>query len=417
MSDSLPTLKLPSATRERRAGAIGFKELLSFVRFVERHDAAPRIALDLEHASFAHPAGMAPIVAYIRHLYAKGVVVDVYLPRDDFHADYYRKAGWTDGIEGLRPKYRRGRPTDTFIPLSAYEKYEELNPIINDAIRHFTRSTDLGKGVLEGLEWALNEVADNVLIHAGNAVGYLQLSQQPSRGTIEFVVVDCGRGILDSLREGHPNLRTDEEALFLAVEKGVTRDTSIGQGNGLAGTWRIAVAARGSANLYSGNALLRYRQPAAEGKRSPIESTGVESAPHFPGTVVTITLPTRQTLDVASALWGNRPVSNLENEYLTDTGSGIHFRVANEASGFGNRPSARPLRTTVENLLRQFPNQAVEIDFADVNLVSASFADEFVARMAKQVGITTFFQRVRLVNMNDIVRRTLDAVLEQRMRT
>lgn len=106
-----------------------------------------------------------------------------------------------------------------------------------------------------------------------------------------------------------------------------------------------------------------------------------------------------------------------ENDYVSESGQEILYRVADEASGFGNRASARPLRVAVENLISQFPNQNLVIDFSGVNVVSASFADEFVARLAKGIGVASFFQRVRLSGTNDLISRTLDAVIEQRLRS
>ena len=67
-----------------------------------------------------------------------------------------------------------------------------------------------------------------------------------------------------------------------------------------------------------------------------------------------------------------------ETQYLSESGESLVFRVVEEAQGFGNRPSARPLRIAVENLLEQFPAQRLLIDFSEVNIVSASFADEFI---------------------------------------
>lgn len=203
---------------------------------------------------------MAPIIAFVRDLHANGWQIDMSLPSSDFLADYFRKAGWIAGFEGSVDLPKPARNDQTFLPLVSYDSHEQLNPIFSEALRHFSRVFPFRKGVLDGLEWTLNEVADNVLIHSGGVTGWLQLSQRPNKGLIEFVVVDCGRGILNSLREGHGELKSDVEALKKAVEKGVTRDTNVGQGNGLAGTLRIAMAAEGYVNIYSGAGLLRYLQ-------------------------------------------------------------------------------------------------------------------------------------------------------------
>lgn len=408
----------------RPSPIIGFGEFCQFLERVEQLPEKSRVLLDMGDVHFAHPSGMAPLVANVRRLTERGGLVDLVLPEDEFLASYFKKAGWIDGLEGTHLPLRLGGPRDTYIPLVSYSTHEELNPIINEALRHFSRRFSFQRGVLDGLEWALNEVADNVLIHSGGARGWLQLAQQPSKGLIEIVVADCGRGILNSLREGHPEIKDDEAALELAIEKGVTRNPNVGQGNGLAGTLRIAMAAKGYVNLYSGAGLLRFLQPGVEessqhSRSSQNGDTGrlyTQQAPFLQGTVITLTLPTTKEIDVASALWGRTTTTMFETEYVSESGQEIIFQVAREASGFGNRPSAMPLRNAVENLLRQFPSQKLIVDFSGVNLVSASFADEFVARLAKSLGIVTFFQRVSIVGMNDLVRRTMDAVIEQRLK-
>jgi len=404
---------------------IGFAEFQEFVELVDRLPDKSKVLLDLSTVRFAHPSGMAPIVAYVRHLHENGWQVDMVLPDDEFLSEYFTKAGWTDGLQGIQIPHRAGRPNDTFIPLTTYKSHEELNPIINDALRHFSRLFSFQKGVLDALEWVLNEVADNVLNHAGGVQGWLQLSQQPKKHLVEVVVVDCGRGILSSLREGHAHLKSDAEALEMAVKKGVTRDLNIGQGNGLAGSLRIAMAAEGFVNLYSGKGLLRYLPNISRQNfnhsgfphRSMAQNFFLEAVPFFHGTVVSLTLPTSRELDVAHALWGRSTTSMFENDYVSESGQEINYRVAEEATGFGNRASARPLRVAVENLLNQFPNQRLIIDFSGVNMISASFADEFVARLAKSMGVASFFQRVNLKGMNEFLTRTLDAVMEQRLKS
>lgn len=413
------TVRLP----KRGGGILQFREFLDFCRALEPVDSPSRVLVDLANVRFAHPSGMAPIVAVIRDLTEKGWVFDVALPQDDFIAGYFEMAGWIAGITGELSEAGGAVPGSTFIPLSTYSNASELNPLLTDAVKHFTQHSVFGPGVHEGIEWSLYEVADNVLNHAGGAPGWLQLAEQPKKHLIEIVVVDCGQGICSSLHARFPDLADDSKAIERAVEKGVTRDPSVGQGNGLAGTLRIAVAANGWVNIHSGRGHLRYMPDtdvhADRGVgRSPTGASQhlyVDEGPRHQGTVVSLTLPTAGRIDVAGALWGNKPASVLETAYEAGHGESVTFEVAVEASGFGNRESARPLRQRLHNLMNIFEGERIIVDFGGVNLVSASFADEFIARLVKEVGLASFFQRVQLANMNDLVRRTMDAVLEQRL--
>jgi len=133
----------------------------------------------------------------------------------------------------------------------------------------------------------------------------------------------------------------------------------------------------------------------------------------FPGTVVTLTLPTDQEINAADVLWGSEVNSTFEYSHVSD--EGLTFRLRDEASGFGNRGSGDELATKLRNLITSFPSEHVIIDFEDIDVASASFLDEFLAKMIKKEGTFTFFSKFSLRNMNDFVRRTADAVVEQRL--
>ena len=347
---------------------------------------------------------MAPLVATISHLTEQGWDFKVVLPQDESLADYFDKAGWVAGIAGTStPPLVRGR---SYLPLTPYNSHAELNPLVTEMIDHLATSTAFRPGVLDAIAWSVNEIADNVLLHAGpGTTGWVQMIELPKKSQIEFVIVDCGRGITNSLRQAFPGLEDDREAVMKAVEKGVTRDPKVGQGNGLAGTIRIAHAAGGWANVHSGEGQLRLMP----------ETTLCELAPRHNGTLVEVTLPTANDIDVADALWGHQPISELEMKYVDEGGAGLTLRLADETTGFGNRASAKPVRIKIRNLMTQFPNDSIVVDFEGASLISASFADELIARLVKEVGPTTFMSRVRMTNLSDLARRTIDAVIAQRL--
>lgn len=231
----------------------------------------------------------------------------------------------------------------------------------------------------------------------------MQLTSYPTKGLVEFVVVDTGRGVRASLSEAYPELRTDEEALIKAIEKGTTRNRELGQGNGLSGTLRITSSANGWANLHSGKGQLRLLE--GDFHRQTV-------AGHS-GLVVAVTLPTRRPIDLSEALWGHVPVPAFEMEYLGD--HGIEFVVGREASNFGNRATGERLRTKLKNIIQQFPGSAVIVDFNGVDLISASFADEFIAKLVREFGYMQFFGTFKFRNVCGFVAQTLDRVIEQRM--
>ena len=374
-----------------------------FLRWLGSLSGESQLAVDLRDHGFFYPDGMAPLIATLARLRGKGYEIDVMPPEGTDLRQYFDSVGWSAAINGEpAPPQRRG---STYVPLSSYADSEELNGLISGAIGVLADTSVFPEGILDAVEWSVNEVADNVLVHAGEpAEGWMQLTSYPQKAEVEMVVVDIGRGIRDSLKEGYPELGDDQKALNLAVQKGITRDREIGQGNGLSGVFNIVRAAKGWLNLHSGSGLLRLAQGDLQFPAVPVHV----------GTLVTMTLPTNKPIDLGEALWGYKPLPAFERQYLGD--EGISFVLKEEASGFGNRPTARALRSRLTNLMKQFPSERVVIDFRDVDLVTASFADEFIAKLVQEVGgVVNFFGRVQLRNVTQFVGGSLNEVIQQRM--
>jgi hypothetical protein len=359
------------------------------------------LSLDLGDVSHAYATAVVPLISLARHLRAVGSEVVIVYP---FDGDYWEKAGWRqllEGEEAPRADFRK-----SYVPVQAYSDDVGLNDSVNVAIDVLARQMNCSPGVMDSVAWTLNELADNVLIHAGEpgqtVEGFMQVVCHPVQEKVDLVVSDYGRGVRESLSQSH-SIPDDEQALAMAIRAGITRDRNAGQGNGLAGSVRIVSAAGGELTIMSGNAELRV----VNGDMSTHVSGAV------PGTSVGLVLPTSVEIDISMALWGSPPTSEFEMSHLDETNE-VVFRVADEATGFGNRQTGRQLRTKLRNLMRQFPDARVRVDFADVALVSASFADEFVAKLVIEMGHFSFFARVSIANTNRLISRTLDNVIRQR---
>lgn len=344
---------------------------------------------------------MAPLVCTINKLVEDGCRVAILEPASDSARALFESHGWMQGIVGEEaPPIRIGA---THVPLTRYENGEELNELVSRTLRLAAESDVFPPGVLQGLEWTLNEMADNVLAHA-EAAGWLQVVSYPTNKRLEVAVVDSGRGVLASIREAYPDTASDLDALNLAIQQGITRNRELNQGNGLSGTLRIASSANGYANLHSGNGELRL---------FPDGDLKSGNAPNHPGTLVTLTLPTDKPIDVTESLWGHTPVPAFEMDYLGE--AGVEFVVRHEATNFGNRQTGERLRNKVRNLMEIYPDDAIVLDFTDVDVVSASFADELVAKLVKELGPTRFYGRFRLRNVSGFVATTIDNVIAQRL--
>lgn len=275
------------------------------------------------------------------------------------------------------------------------------------------RAMTLRRDVLAGLEWSINEITDNVLNHSECPTGGLiQLTTFRESQKVAFAVGDSGRGILSSLREGYPMLRTDAQAIGEAVKAGVTRSPDAGQGNGLAGTLRIASMANGSFAVTSGCAqLLVFGGQSQHHER--------DESQRFHGTLVSAEIGTKATFRLAEApgFSGSprQPVDLIELHHETDSGDALIPRLQNETTGFGSRSSGRQIRIKCHNLLTAEPSKPLIIDWNGISLVSSSFADELAGKLFVELGPTGFTSRTRNAGMEATVRSLVDRAIMQRV--
>ena len=61
------------------------------------------------------------------------------------------------------------------------------------------------------------------------------------------------------------------------------------------------------------------------------------------------------------------------------------------------------------------PKSKIIIDFADIFVVSSSFADEVLVMLFHELGAINFMSRIEFVNVDKTVRGLIDRVIMQRM--
>ena len=87
---------------------------------------------------------------------------------------------------------------------------------------------------------------------------------------------------------------------------------------------------------------------------------------------------------------------------LSETDDFIHYNVFDNSQGTGTREAGERLRNDVINTIRR-KGRSIILDFAQVQTVSSSFIDEFIAKLVLQMGFIAFNKLVRIINMNDRV--------------
>lgn len=292
----------------------------------------------------------------------------------------------------------RGR----FIPVTTVgsEGAFQVTNAICDLVLHTFAD---GRTFLPALEWAVYEVIDNVVIHAESPLPALVCAQHyPHRKRLELSVVDVGRGIRASLGTAMA-LDSDADAIGKALQRGVTRDASVGQGNGLAGTREIVACNRGYLALWSGTA--KYRMSGGE-------ETGFETVPRVPGTGLMMALDTRRPVDLRDTFIQGSAWTYIDAEAERIATAGVQMISA--CSFFGARPPATRLRHKLLALLPDIEGPLV-LDFDGVPRASSSFLDELLGRLALELGEATFRARILVRNASPAIAERANVVITQRL--
>jgi hypothetical protein len=283
----------------------------------------------------------------------------------------------------------------------------DVNRLTSGFVAAVAQAAVCGPGTLDALDWSINEVMDNVLQHSLVDRGFVMGQIHRNTTRVAICVFDYGQGIFKSLKESH-HPRSAVEAIEAALREGVTRDSRIGQGNGLWGLHNIVKQNSGQLNIISGPG--RYSltgDDVTTAATQPFLDRDNES------TRVDIQIDFSKGIALSQALGGFQPVNHRTESIQDDSGT-VVFRLIDKASGRGTRKSGEALRNEVINLAGQSPALIV-LDFEEVSVVSSSFADEFVGKLVATFGFIAFTQRFRLANMNPTVEAVVNRSVSQRM--
>ena len=300
----------------------------------------------------------------------------------------------------------------THVPATHYqspsEQFQAVNRIVNAMLGAVT---EMARSDFGAFEWSINEIMDNVLTHSQSRTGGLvQVSTfQQKRRVIQFIVADAGLGIPETLREGHPEITSDPDALDRAVREGVTRDRSVGQGNGLFGTYQICSNCHGRFYLDSGHASLKYYDDTLHVSPSQIPYSGTL-------VVAEIDFSDPGLLGAALRFGGkqSRPTDIVELNYELEHSDRMKFLLKDEADSFGSRPAGTPVRNKLTNLLGMGATK-IYVDMRDIPIVSSSFADEVFGKLFLELGPIKFGQEIEMVNAEPTVAHLVDRAIMQRI--
>jgi hypothetical protein len=391
-----------------------FHRFLAHIHTIVEKLAYQDVVLDFENCTSAFQNAMLSVCAQVMAYRKGGVSFQLTPPCDKRVENLFKNTNWGYYLDPRRfePSAFKGH---TRIPATQYQTPSEQQAAVNRIVNVMLGAIpELERSDLAAFEWAVNEITDNVLVHSESQVGGLvQVSTFAKfRTRVQFVVADAGIGVPTSLRGGRPEISSDAEALDCAIREGVTRDPSIGQGNGMFGSYQICSKSGGEFLVDSGYARLKFHPNSGL-------SIGSQTIPYAGSLIVaTIDFSDPELLEDALCFRGVKysPVDFVELKYESNDAGDIHFKLIEECSSFGSRVSGKPVQTKLLNLLKMSGSGVILVDFTGVPLLSSSFADEAFGKLFLSVGPVKFMQRVRLHNMMGTVEGLVNKAIAQRMK-
>ncbi|RYC09874.1 STAS-like domain-containing protein [Ciceribacter ferrooxidans] len=366
------------------------------------------IALDFAHVTKVMAPNIIPLCAHVRQLLHRGFDTFLTLPTEVKLARLFKNTGWAHLIDPIQfPEVApaRGNHSPALIYNTPDEQYAAVSRTIDIILGS---SKGLNRGNLSALEWAINEITDNVLNHADSEIGgILQVTTRRDGTVVEVVVCDVGSGIPRTLRSAHREISSDLDALEHAIQEGVTRNSQTNQGNGLFGSSRIAELSGGQFRIHSGYATLKLDKS----KGLHIRKNTVP----FKGTLIACSINCEDSKILEQALYfrGKKYTPSYTYYDRIDDEETIDFVMRNETFSYGNRENAKPIRNRIYNILKN-TNALVRVDMQDVEIVSSSFADEVFGKLSSEIGHDNFSRRVRIVQSNSTVAGLIARAIEQR---
>ncbi|MDH2382081.1 STAS-like domain-containing protein [Bradyrhizobium sp. CER78] len=387
-----------------------FRRLVGAIRELAVDRGYMDIILDFSNCTFTHAPPMLALAAATEYYRDNKIDFELRLPTDDNLGRLFRNSNWAHIIEP--DKYAHSEFTSPIhLPALRYRTSDEQHRIVDDILNKILASiTDFNRSHFKAIEWSINEITDNVLVHSeSQRGGLIQLTSLRSKKRVEFVV--CDSGIPKSLKSSGLRIGSDVDALAKAIEQGVTRDKSIGQGNGLYGSYQIAVRSGANFSLHSGNATLYYApKTGMHTRKEPV---------YLPGAVVVCAIDYTQPLLLEEALnirsRGHTPVDMIELKYESTADGNILFVLRNESASFGSRPAGTPVRNKLKNLISFLEGNKVVVDFADIHLVSSSFADEVFGKLFLELGPVEFSTKLELKSIDPTVKLLIEKAIVQRI--
>lgn len=271
------------------------------------------LVLDFTRVNFMEPWALAMFTAYGLKLRDKSTTVGADLDPGNPSNVYFEAMGLREVLESGRSSTATKQWSESAqnTGLHVIRDFQDVQRFRASAER-LTLSHCLDAA--DALKFVMTELGRNVVQHSGSSIGGVAIAQHfPERKALQVAICDLGRGVRASLSGRYPELKTDREAVRMAVlphSSGAVTDTGPyatslqNAGLGLFFSREIAWRSGGSFWLASGDALLGVRGdlPAIWEAPTPTAERVYRRIQGWPGTVVAMDFPVDGIADFTAIL-------------------------------------------------------------------------------------------------------------------
>ena len=350
------------------------------------------IIINIDRDFFCPPEVIAPFAGIFDHLKTIGYSVKVNIEDEK---NPLTVSGINEPFVVQNNEYQLLSP---MFKVWKYNSPEEVSTIVNAFVKYLNTRVICAKGVVESFEWTLYEVMDNVLQHSQSSYGYV-VCTATGNAHISVAVYDNGIGILQSFKNSSYLLKTPYDAIILAMKEGATRDKRIGQGNGLWGMSKLVSNNRGTLNIVSSGAGVEINENNKINKRDAKSILRIRPAFTI-GTLVDFQFQCNNEVSLQNVFGNDYIYTNLNLESMEDDKNRIIIKVKEFSFGYATRLAGENARKLTINMVNQSTsNQMVVIDFDEINIISSSFADEFIGKLVQYYGFVHFNNLFKIINV------------------
>jgi hypothetical protein len=361
------------------------------------------LILDFRAVRLVYPNACAPIGAILQHYKSLGVVVRAVNEPARVHSTRVLAP-----IEASRENLAEERIVNT---VWAYFDTDGATALTEALVHHMEMTIPMETGVQQSLNICLFEVIDNVFEHSEQNSGYFMTTLTSGGTRLAVAISDTGVGALNSFRGSKHHPRNDFDALTLAIQAGVSSTGDTPRGNGLHSLQRTVENNQGRLNLRSGTGHLGIiGHSVTGGDYVSLPTIGTHNRGFYVDWQLDLRRPVRleEVYDDLPV-----PVNHHLEAFENDVAEHVIY-VREHDSGLGTRKAAAQLRLMLTNTLNLGAPRLV-LDFEGVAVVSASFADEVIGKLAEEFGIVHFMQLFALRNMSSTIELLLNRAISLRV--